>query len=192
MTTLGRVAAVLAIASSLAACHSQGAFTWPVPEGWKSETIPFPLDFAPDLPHRGVEEIRFEPHFFDASADTYFTYSFAWVLDDPRPPTDAELGSDLTRYFRGLMTSVGKEKHATYPDGAFGASVTSPSPGSYAGTVTTVDAFGDGRALTLHLDATSVACGSKNVVLVSLSPHAPGDPVFQALLAQRATFRCAP
>jgi hypothetical protein len=45
-------------------------FAWPAPPGWKSETIPFPLDFAPDIPHRGVEEVRFEPRFFDPAADT--------------------------------------------------------------------------------------------------------------------------
>jgi hypothetical protein len=26
------------------------AFDWPLPDGWKGETIPFPLGFAPDLP----------------------------------------------------------------------------------------------------------------------------------------------
>ena len=43
------------------------SFTWPVPDGWRSETIPFPLEFAPSIPHRGVEEIRFAPGFGRAS-----------------------------------------------------------------------------------------------------------------------------
>ena len=29
-----------------------------MPAGWKSETIPFPIEFAPLLLHRGVEELR--------------------------------------------------------------------------------------------------------------------------------------
>src|SRR5262249_653024 len=37
---------------------------WPLPEGWRSETIPFPLDFARDLPLEGVEELRFAPGMF--------------------------------------------------------------------------------------------------------------------------------
>lgn len=49
----------------------------------------------------------------------------------------------------------------------------------------TVDAFADGRALVLHLDATAV-CGRKNLVLASLSPHAPAGATYRALLAQRA------
>jgi hypothetical protein len=180
------------LALSLLSCHASPAFTWPTPPGWKPETIPFPLEFAPDVRHRGVEEVRFEPRFFDATADTYFTYSFAWVLDEPRPPSADELASDLHRYFAGLMRSVGQEKHATYPDAAFDAQVTADSPAHYAGEVHTVDAFGDGRAVVLHLDAHALACGAKSVVLVSLSPHVPSDATFQALLAQRATFGCAP
>ena len=30
----------------------------PAPEGWRSETIPFPLEFAPDLVYEGIEEIQ--------------------------------------------------------------------------------------------------------------------------------------
>ncbi len=56
-------------------------FAWPTPEGWRQETIPFPLDFAPTLPYRGTEEIRFAPRFFDPASPTYFTYSFVWLVD---------------------------------------------------------------------------------------------------------------
>jgi hypothetical protein len=134
--------------------------------------------------------VRFEPHFFDPAADTYFTYSFAWVLDGASPPNDAQLASQLRRYFAGLMTAVGKEKHAAYDVGVFDARVKSEETGHYQGEVRAVDAFGDGRALLLHLDAEARICGSKTVVLVSLSPHPVADPTFQALLAQRATFAC--
>ena len=47
---------------------------WEVPAGWRSEVIPFPLDFAPSLTHRGFEEIRFAPGMFDP-ADTLFLCS---------------------------------------------------------------------------------------------------------------------
>src|SRR5262245_33462421 len=47
-----RLAAALLFAVS-------ASFQWPIPEGWQHETIPFPLEFAPDLPYQGVEELRF-------------------------------------------------------------------------------------------------------------------------------------
>ena len=78
-------AAAPPVGAPLADASPPPVFTWPAPTGWRKETIPFPLDFAPSLPYRGVEEVRFAPHFFDAPAETYFTYSFAWILDDRAP-----------------------------------------------------------------------------------------------------------
>src|SRR3954469_12003229 len=63
--------ALLALLSGVARAEGPGvkpSFTWPLPEGWKAETIPFPLDFAPDLRHTGVEELRFSPGFGDPAA----------------------------------------------------------------------------------------------------------------------------
>jgi hypothetical protein len=40
-------------------------FYMPVPDGWRTETIPFPLDFAPELKYEGVEELRFSPWMFE-------------------------------------------------------------------------------------------------------------------------------
>jgi hypothetical protein len=113
-------------------------------------------------------------------------------MDDARPPSAEELSSDLRRYFSGLMRAVGSEKHASYPESAFDARVDAVGTAHYRGVVHAVDAFGDGRALVLNLDAESLACGDKTVLLVSLSPHAPDDATFHSLLAQRGTFRCAP
>jgi len=80
--------------------------SWEIPAGWKSETIPFPLDFAPSLSHRGVEELRFPPGMFDPAAPGYWSYVFAWRLDDPAALDAAALGGELTAYFRGLIRAV--------------------------------------------------------------------------------------
>jgi hypothetical protein len=44
--------ALLALLSGVARAEGPSmkpSFTWPLPEGWKAETIPFPLEFAPDV-----------------------------------------------------------------------------------------------------------------------------------------------
>jgi hypothetical protein len=41
------------------------ATAWETPAGWRTETIPFPLEFAPSIAHAGVEELRFPPGFLD-------------------------------------------------------------------------------------------------------------------------------
>jgi hypothetical protein len=89
---------------------------WPLPAGWRAETIPFPLDFAPELTYQGEEQIRFMPRFFDPAAPTYFSYDFAWILDAKAPPLDsAALAAGLTTYFRGLCDAVGGKKYAFDP-----------------------------------------------------------------------------
>src|SRR5688572_11575898 len=53
---------------------------WPALPGWRSETIPFPLDFAPGLKHQGVEEIRFSPGFSKPGDQQFFSYAFIWLI----------------------------------------------------------------------------------------------------------------
>lgn len=82
--------------------------SWPTPAGWKAETIPFPLDFAPSLIHKGIEELRFAPGMFDPAAPGYWSYTFVWRLDDAAQLDAKQLGDELTAYFRGLIKAVDK------------------------------------------------------------------------------------
>lgn len=84
---------------------------WTIPVGWKSETIPFPLDFAPGIGHRGVEELRFAPGMFDPAAPGYWSYVFVWRTEDAAQLAAPILAAELTTYFRGLIAAV-DDKHA--------------------------------------------------------------------------------
>src|SRR5215467_12394930 len=79
---------------------------WSVPAGFRGETIPFPLDFAPGLGHKGVEELRFAPGVFDPAAPGYWSYAFVWRTDDAAALDAAALGGELTTSFRGLTDAV--------------------------------------------------------------------------------------
>lgn len=90
--------------------------TWEVPTGWRSETIPFPLDFAPALGHHGLEELRFPPGFFKVGQHDYWSYAFVWRLTDPAELDGAAMGTELTTYFRGLIAAVDDKHQVTAPD----------------------------------------------------------------------------
>lgn len=90
-------------------------FTWKAPDGWRTETIPFPLDFAPSLAYKGVEEIRFGPEFGKPDKLGYFTYAFVWVIEADDVPSAEQLAQDLKVYFDGLMTEVGRSKDKSWP-----------------------------------------------------------------------------
>lgn len=177
------------------------AFQWTLPDGWRQETIPFPLEFAPDLPYKGVEELRFSPGMFKPDQEGYWSYAFVWWLDG-RPTLDAPaLTSSLQRYFAGLCASVAKDKgipvdparfsaslHAT--DGA-GAKVGHPVA-AFAGIVDTYDPFATGKPIVLNVEVWVWDCdrSAKRAVFILASPKPAGAPIWTSLRKRRDEFLC--
>ncbi|HEX4824193.1 MAG TPA: hypothetical protein VFV19_07750 [Candidatus Polarisedimenticolaceae bacterium] len=176
-------------------------FQWPVAEGWKSETMSFPLEFAKDLPYQGVEELRFSPGMFKPDDDGFFSYAFVWWLDGHPPLDQTELQDDLTRYFAGLSTDVGKEKGFTIDPKSTSASVKVSSKEqakrghavhTYTGTVKTYDAFVTGKPITLNVEIWVWDCNEagKRAALVLVSPKQRSVPIWGALEKRRNEFVC--
>ncbi len=167
---------------------------WPVPTGWKHETIPFPLDFAPELPYRGVEELRFMPGFSTPDAPDFWSYDFAWWLEDT-PSFDAlTLSSALTTYFRGLALAVGKDKYSFDPQ-RFRAELALRSEGAeriLAGDVWSYDPFKTGKELVLHVEMRLTRCprAGRNALLFCVSPRPSEDPVWAELRSCAAAWHC--
>ena len=169
-------------------------FEWPVPTGWKHETIPFPLEFAPELSYRGVEELRFMPGFFKADAPDFWSYDFAWWLEDTPAFDPLTLSSALTKYFRGLTLAVGKGKY-TFDEQRFRADLAPRSEGderSLAGDVWSYDPFTTGKELVLHVEVHLQRCAraGRNALLFQVSPKSASDPVWNELRACAALWHC--
>jgi hypothetical protein len=162
-------------------------FTWPVPDGWRSETIPFPLEFAPEIPHRGVEELRFAPGFFEPQAPGYFTYAFAWVVSGESALELPTLARELATYFRGLMSAVARGKKDLPPLDLDRTEAHIGADGR--GSVVTFDAFGDGRQIDLEVTVAVQPCGAGKAVLFTAAPRGrpPLDPSPQEVAR---AFRC--
>ena len=76
-----------------------------MPTGWNFERFLIPISFAPEIPYKGVEDIRFTPGWANFKTDEYWTYAFLWYLDSP-PKTDAQIiAKNLTAYYTGLIKS---------------------------------------------------------------------------------------
>jgi len=198
------LAVVIALGLSRAAeapRSGNGAFEWTVVDGWRQETIPFPLEFAPGLPFSGLEEIRFAPGMFKPDADGYWSYAFAWWLEDRPTLGAAELESSLRRYFAGLIGAVGKEKGFAIDPARFSASMHAADrpPAklghpvqAFAGTVHSYDAFTTGKPIVLNLEAWVWDCAvaGKRAAIVLASPRATSDPIWKSLRARRDEFHC--
>jgi hypothetical protein len=160
---------------------------WPTPEGWSAERFPFPLFFAPDLAHRGIEELRFMPGYGDVAAPDYFSYSFVWWLDDAPPMGPEAMEGELTEYFAGLARTFDA---AHFDASAHSATVMEWPPGHYQGEVNTVDPFHASAPLVLRLAVDVERCGGRPLVGFRLSPASASEAVWQELARQRRTLRC--
>jgi hypothetical protein len=177
------------------------SFEWTKPEGWKTETIPFPLEFAPEIRLQGVEELRFAPGMFKPDQPGYWSYAFAWWLDGEPALGQAELEQSLLAYFQGLTTAVGKEKGRKIDPGRFRVTVR-PSSGApakeghnvqaFSGTAELYDAFATGKPISLNMEIWVWDCpvAGKRVALVLASPRPTSEPIWKDLAQRRDELLC--
>lgn len=169
--------------------------TWVVPEGWRTETIPFPLEFAPGLPYRGIEELRFPKGFFEAGDDWYFSYAFIWYVLAPGPADADALERDLVAYFQGLAVAVGGAGRADIAAHAFSAALEGDlAAGEVRGTVSAFDAFKTQQPVRLGVRVRAVPCSAAHerayVFIASPRPAGDGAAVWAELERVAAAFRC--
>lgn len=187
------LSALLLAATAIAAAPPP--FTWPAPEGWKMETIPFPLEFAPELTYKGLEELRFPPGMFKAT-DEYFSYAFVWWLDGSEGLDAPALSRALQHYFEGLARAV--EKKPDFKADEAKATVylnTIPNdPKHFKGTAKIYDAFAvHGRVtLNIRVERSSCEAAKKQVVMFLMSPKAETHATWKKLESVAAGFKCPP
>ena len=80
------------------------------PANWAFERFPLPPEFAPDIPYKGVEELRFSPGMFNKDSATYFTYAFVAQLDNVTTVSQNDIKDYLLKYFKGLCNSTAKNR----------------------------------------------------------------------------------
>jgi hypothetical protein len=141
---------------------------WELPAGWRSEVIPFPLDFAPSLAHRGFEEIRFAPGMFDPAAPGYWSYTFVWRTDDDAVLDEAALASELTVYFGGLIAAVDDKQRITARDQIVARAVRDGA--RFKLTAHVFDAFKTAQPLDLVGWAERRACATGALWIFVLAP----------------------
>lgn len=167
------------------------ALPWPVPDGFRGETIPFPLDFAPGIPHKGVEELRFAPGFFDPAQPGYWSYAFVWRTEDPAVMDSAAVGGELTAYFRGLIDAVDQDRQIADRDAI--AVRATPAGARFALTAHVFDAFKTRQPLDLVGWAERGGCGTGALWRFVLAPAASAlRPQLERLVAAAACDQPVP
>ncbi|MCE9595200.1 MAG: hypothetical protein K8S98_13520 [Planctomycetes bacterium] len=174
------------------------SFAWPVPTGWRTETIPFPLDFAPSLPHRGIEELRFAPGMFKDGSDDFWTYAFVWWIEGEVAFDAQTLNAELATYYEGLSLAV--EAPGFDPTRAAVVAKLAPAKADdakvarWAGTLSTHDPFATHARVELNVRADFFRCAARDrtVGLFLVSPQPTDHAVWKQLAAVEDAFRCSP
>ena len=172
-------------------------FQWPQPIRWRTETIPFPLDFAPDIQHRGIVEVRFSPGFKDPAAEGFWSYAFVWWLQDDVPLTRELLADELTRYYFGLSKAVAGDKNVIRAD-AFKADLTdevttAPYSSAYRGIIDSFEPFKTGKPirLTVRIRVGKCEAAKRRFVLVEASPQPESAAIWKELSQVADSFKCS-
>jgi hypothetical protein len=183
-------------AALLSAVLGASPFTWPVPYQWRRETFTFPIEFAPELKHQGLEELRFSPGMFKPNKPDFFGYAWVWWLDGKTSWTAPQLGRELELYFAGLARDVDGKGFA-----ASGVHVRSQLRGraggtgtrqGFAGTVDTYEPFATHAAIRLNVHVRVFDCPGHTVALFQVSPRRPGAKPWKKLDELAGNFRCSP
>ncbi len=78
-------------------------YTLSTPTGWDIERFLIPIEFAPQIPYKGVEDIRFTPGWGQVKSNEYWTYAFLWYLDGSAEINKTIIENNLKAYYTGLV-----------------------------------------------------------------------------------------
>lgn len=170
-------------------------FSMPIPEGWRTETIPFPLEFAPELEYEGLEELRFAPGMFDADSEDFWTYAFVWWIPEETSIDPDSLASDLVAYFSGLGHVVAEDRGLDTSSASYSVSLEDADDAEYdyIGSAETFDSFVTGEMISLNIRVKGITCPEQErlAVFFELSPQPFAHNVWTTLSKIGEEFRCA-
>lgn len=168
------------------------------PDGWSVEHFPIPIEFAPDIPYSGVEDIRFSPGWGNTFSDEHWTYCFLWYLDGKPEITSETLEENLRSYYTGLVgrNMESRQIAATKyfkPVTSFKKITAADSDlETYQGTIHMLD-YHKQEPITLNCKVHFKACNvaDKSFLFFEISPKPETDSVWIPLEKIWTDFRCS-
>ena len=172
-------------------------YVLPVPEGWSTEIISFPIEFAPSINYHGVEDLRFTAGWGNVQTDEYWTYAFLWWLQGTPEFNETIVGDNLKAYYTGL---VGRNiKPRNIPENKIfpvqvtlrASTVTGDDLQTFDGSVYMLD-YMTQKPITLHVHVHVKNCSEANrtVIFNEISPQPFNHAVWSQLDAIWTGFKC--
>jgi len=165
----------------------QSPYSLPLPAKWGVEKIPFPIQFAPVIPYKGNEEIRFTPGWGDSTSIEYWSYTFLWFIEGKPHITADTLQHHITAYFNGLYATNQKPTAPTPPPGFTSVhfkkiNAAANDNETYEGSIATLN-FLTGRSIkfNVRVHVRSFSAINRSGILFEISPQDYQHPVWSKL-----------
>jgi hypothetical protein len=165
------------------------------PASWTFERFTLPPVFAPDLPYKGAEELRFSPGMFNKDSVTYFTYAFAAQLDNTITISQKDVKDYLLRYFKGLCGKTAMDRKLKVDTSAIKVLIENkkmvPSPSTtYNIRLDIFGVFTDGAPVKLNMEARVLNAPAlrKSYIIFIASPLPKTDEAWKELYKIQRDF----
>lgn len=157
----------------------------PTPAGWGTEKIPFPINFAPSIEYKGVEEIRFMPGWARKDSADYWSYVFVWYLDGILVFEPSILEEKMKAYYEGLASatkSVPREKLIPVVAKLNYDPIPKGQNKDFSGTIEMLDYMKQTKqVLNAKIHSRVVPTDNKTIVWFELSPQSFTHPLWKSL-----------
>lgn len=155
------------------------------PSDWKSEIIPFPLRFAPEIDLVGYEDLRFTPNWNKPESDEFWTYMFVWYVANDKTITKEKLTTYFNSYYDGLM-------NVKYQDIEPTETIFKATNNGFIGKMKVYDNFFTKNYMTLNVKITHIndPQTEKQLIRCELSPQAFDHKIWDALNEVKVLLNC--
>ncbi len=165
------------------------------PANWAFERFELPPQFAPSIPYKGAEELRFSPGMFKKDSANYFTYAFVAELENTTAVSKNDIDNYLSLYFKGLCSSTAKDRKLIIDTSKINVSIekkngTPSNETIYNASLNTFGVFADGAPVKLNMEVKVLtnASAKKTYLLFIVSPQEKTNAVWKELYAIQKRF----
>ncbi len=164
----------------------EAPYDLPAPKGWMTERFPIPISFAPQIPYKGVEDLRFAPGWAKAKGDEYWSYAFLWYLEGKVKINSGILDSNLQAYYTGLIANnapnIPADKVIPVTTSFKEIKKGKGDLNTYAGTISMTD-YMQKKPITLNckVHLRYIAKENKTFVFYELSPQPLAHNIWRSL-----------
>jgi len=176
---------------------SVSTYTLPIPKGWTTELFMIPISFAPEIPYKGVEDLRFSGGWGNAKSSEYWSYAFLWYLDSAVEINAGIIEKNMASYYAGLIAS-NIEKRRIPADKIFPPKTSIEKIKTDAGDIETFQGtiymldYMEQKPITLNCIVHLKSCPEKNKTFLfhEISPKPFTDSVWQTLNQLNKDLTC--